>query len=1319
MKTTKAEDCFLEDLLAGLDSSTFDVPPSSPQLPSSSQPRQPSQKFKLKPSLKTARALPSKASTSKVASRPAAQSSLPASFWASTSAAVPVATTSTLVPKSRCDAISGARGLGGILSPKRAPRSPIKKSTRHIDVVVDGKENDGVRHKGVVDLKGKGKARELEVLPKREVSRVASVIALEDVDALCDGMDWDMPMLSQEDPQPVIKEPPRPHSKQYTRCRITQIVDDFSSHKATKTLTVSIDNIPGPRQIVLCDDWVMSSIDVGDMANIIGPFDASATPALTVDRLTGLLVLHPDILVSSTKVADTSHCARKALLQELIRTTGGATPALSYGNMLHELMQACLMDEKWDEEYRREKIDEIVLREVQTLWSMEVGVDVARQQMVEKSKAFNAFQESFVGNTPGPRAFISDSRASDASKPRLAINKAVDIEEDIWSPKYGLKGKVDVSVTGRVAEGPFVGQPTTLPFEIKTGKSSGGMEHRAQTMLYTLLMSDRYDEDIDSGLLFYSQTNEVIRVKGARNEIRGLIIARNEFATYLHRRMTLSKPSQWTPPEEDAPPRPPTPDLEIIDSRPLLPPPIDDYRSCKWCYTNDACMLFRRAVEGETEISSDPDDPLQIMFNSKTEDVTDTHAEFFRKWEKLISLEEQEMVRFKKEIWTLGAEERMKVGRCLANMSIDESYAAPVVNKAGAKIHRFTYRLHHAQPIASQATSTQRASRSLLGGTIAPNDPIVVSLETSSVLSISRGFVLEVTAHHIVLGLDHSLTDSPQAQRTNPPLSPSNLIFRIDKDELAAGMGRIRDNLIQLFVAGGDVRRRRLVVDLEEPQFETVASKEKLVPSNLNEDQNAAIRKVLSAKDYALILGMPGTGKTTTIAEILKALAKAGKSVLLTAYTHSAVDTILDKVKDSGLSILRLGNRDKIMPSLHRFTLDPENTATTLGQLDTQLMTPQIVATTCLSINEPIFTRRKFDVCIVDEASQVTLPTCLGPLRYADMFVLVGDHNQLPPLVCFSFRVAFLSAEPLRLQVRNRDARDQGLDVSLFKRLSDAHPSAVVYLSQQYRMNEDIMHLSNKLVYEDRLQAGSKAVATRSLKLPNPKALDAMHGHVDHGAKPCWIRDLLDPERKVVFVDTDLLPARERKVGPLVDNEVEASLVCQFTDALIRCGVPQQDIGVISPYRQQIKALSRELAHYPEVEILTADRSQGRDKDCIVMSLIRSNADGQVGDLLKDWRRINVCLTRAKSKLVVFGSRSTLMHADILRQFFDVVQERGWIYALPAGSHLEHDPNTLSPSPRKRIAATQTPKGENKRARVGPAALVFSQPLVRDVVNSL
>lgn len=228
-------------------------------------------------------------------------------------------------------------------------------------------------------------------------------------------------------------------------------------------------------------------------------------------------------------------------------------------------------------------------------------------------------------------------------------------------------------------------------------------------------LSPRADEDVDSGLLYYSQGNQVFRVQAARNEIRGLIIARNNFASYLHRRMTLT-PSGFVPYSQATAPPTSSPACkkekagngdndddddamwaeldgggagasnQAEEEVALLPPPIDDEWGCKKCYARDSCMLFRRVrppfppffrlptyrfpplssqtVEGELEISTDESDPLQVLYEDKTGHLTEAHAEFFRHWEKLISYEEQEMMRFKREIWTMQADEREKVGRC-------------------------------------------------------------------------------------------------------------------------------------------------------------------------------------------------------------------------------------------------------------------------------------------------------------------------------------------------------------------------------------------------------------------------------------------------------------------------------------------------------------------------------------------------------------------------------------------------------------------------------------------------------------------------------
>lgn len=248
----------------------------------------------------------------------------------------------------------------------------------------------------------------------------------------------------------------------------------------------------------------------------------------------------------------------------------------------------------------------------------------------------------------------------------------------------------------------------------------------------------------------------------------------------------------------------------------------------------------------------------------------------------------------------------------------------------------------------------------------------------------------------------------------------------------------------------------------------------------LNPDQQRAVALVLAAKDYALIVGLPGTGKTTTVAYLVWVLSLMGKSVLLTAHTHTAVDNILLKLIAYGAPFLRLGRRSSVHPLIHPYLFNVDgsvkNVTAIRGVFSLRHFCPPILAnphthaaelekhkifaTTCLGTNHALLANRIFDFAIVDEASQVTQPICLGPLRLANTFVLVGDHQQLPPLV------------------RSMDARKAGMEESLFQRLHQRHPQASVNLTYQYRMNQDIMSLSNKLVYNGLLRCGSPIVAS-------------------------------------------------------------------------------------------------------------------------------------------------------------------------------------------------------------------------------------------------
>lgn len=307
--------------------------------------------------------------------------------------------------------------------------------------------------------------------------------------------------------------------------------------------------------------------------------------------------------------------------------------------------------------------------------------------------------------------------------------------------------------------------------------------------------------------------------------------------------------------------------------------------------------------------------PIAGIYDLKTSHLTSSQADFFKRWEALITLEEQDAMRFKKELWTLHAHQREERGRCFASMALDTAYRTSNVS-SNSRIHRYTYRFVRSSDGLSHS--------SLLNGHMIVGDAITVSVEPE-LLALARGFIIELSPTQVVVGVDHELSLPKISARIHdlrklgPMASP---IFRIDKDELATGLGRIRNNLAQLFYVNGDSRRLELVVDLRSPTFKdeqtTMNDLQCLLDfttatDKLNPSQLTAMVRVLSANDYSLILGMPGTGKSTVIVALIRILVGMGKTVLLTSYTHSAVDTVLLKLTDDDYQILRLGNVDKVM----------------------------------------------------------------------------------------------------------------------------------------------------------------------------------------------------------------------------------------------------------------------------------------------------------------------------------------------------------------------------------------------------------------------
>lgn len=724
-------------------------------------------------------------------------------------------------------------------------------------------------------------------------------------------------------------------------------------------------------------------------------------------------------------------------------------------------------------------------------------------------------------------------------------------------------------------------------------------------------------------------------------------------------------------------------------------------RTCNQCYTKTACFVYHKLIDDGDEETSGVGKP----FTELAGHLNPKHQEFFKKWDALLTMEEKEMSKFRRELWTMVSSEREAVGRCFGNVTIEPGSA--IEDEDGPKINRFRYTF---------IKDTSGPNFSFSDSQITVGEPVVISDEKGH-FALANGYAVQITPKRFTVAVDRRLHNarvkepgfnpiqnqafkgimeitgghkSASGTTSSTPEKPT--LYRLDKDEFSNGMATVRNNLICMmekdhFRAN---RLRELIIEGIEPSFRPLSNSTSipaLSDEHLNMDQKKAIGKVMSAKDYALVLGMPGTGKTTTIAHIIRALASQGKSVLLASYTHTAVDNILLKIRDDKIRTLRLGAPAKIHPEVQQFADLASSPKKTTEELRDSYENSKIVATTCLGVNHRIFNTRVFDYCIVDEASQITLPVCLGPIRMAKTFILVGDHYQLPPLV------------------QNRDAVEGGLDISLFKLLCDYHPASVVNLEHQYRMCEEIMLLSNTLIYSGQLKCGTAAVASRSLRIPDMNGLGRLHMDPLKATSSqiqapclgvtqmqCWLHDLLKSTAKVRLVNTDFLKpeALDSAKGSRIVNTAEATICTQLVEAFVSVGIHPRDIGVVTLYRSQLSLLKQNLRHYiPDLEMHTADRFQGRDKEVIIMSCVRSNPERNVGDLLRDWRRVNVALTRARTKLLVVGSEATLREGnELLGKFVGLMKQQQWTYNLPPtalNGHVfeQHDIN-LSQSPRQK-----------------------------------
>lgn len=761
------------------------------------------------------------------------------------------------------------------------------------------------------------------------------------------------------------------------------------------------------------------------------------------------------------------------------------------------------------------------------------------------------------------------------------ISKIQDIEENVWCPRLGLKGKIDITVKAHPSNISTESHTKVIPMEIKTGRPSFSLEHKGQILLYQMMMQD-LGEKVDSGLLLYIRDGVMSEFVPKRIDSCGLLQMRNRLAHFLK--------------------------MDIVNQKKEanLPEPINHHSACSRCEVNTVCCTFL----DETKLKSDH--PLLKVKSTIAGHLTKVHLDYFINWCHLITLEHnesQKSIRLR-HIWTKTPEVRAKKGNALINLKIKDS----VILNDEEFFHNFE---------ATGETFNFSSSNFDI------DEYLIVS--TDKRCSVAAGRVTKIESNSITLSLQKDLS----AQY-------STFKFHLDRYESLSQSVTNYSNIAALLEKENNLRK--IIIEKESAMFgrtlpKIVSEKGKEILLQLNPMQRKAVMKALTCENYLLIKGLPGTGKTQTLIQLIRILGIMKKSILITSHTNSAVDNILRRLKEKGIKFMRLGSTKKIHPSLHEFAESTMVTqCKTVEDLNEIYKQQNIVAVTCLGSGHALLRQKKFDYCLVDEATQIFQPTVIRPLLSATKFILVGDPKQLSPLV------------------RCSEARSLGADESLFERL-DTDESTMV-LGLQYRMNRMITKLANNLSYEGQLKCANESIEKAVMSVPELVMLKEklkvlkwlekpLSSHIDLSYSLINTGNVYEMSSKFA-AKVNISNKEFADKSKLYVNYCEIAIVLKIVDMLTAHGVTDESIGVIASYRNQVDALKKVLSHHAKVEVNTVDQYQGRDKSIIIYSCTQStlvNAEAPKSsefEILDDRRRLTVAITRSKHKLIVIGDVNCL-----------------------------------------------------------------------------
>nr|CAH8857042.1 unnamed protein product [Trichobilharzia regenti] len=990
--------------------------------------------------------------------------------------------------------------------------------------------------------------------------------------------------------------------------------------------------------VILRDSWQDSPIRTNDVIHIIPDvfntdMEVASSPLVVIsddnNSKCSVICLHPNYLLPTTKIVGSLNCLRRAVLEQfwlsdsnssstgsidndalLLTTNQSYGPeVMLIGSLVHELFQKIICEVIIPRNMISQMISDLVHRPstVLQMYAFDIKLKVLITKLEEYvPKILNWIQAHYPERrNDGARSITTG---------QVKIEDVIAVEENIWSSRLGLKGKIDLTLLCRMplndesgggrrgcGAGDEFMLPTlnVIPMELKTGNPSYSIEHKGQVYLYLLLAKEFYGSHYNmskhpcvpvanAGWLVYLKeaitSNERLqKQKSCTNpsivhpdvkSLRGLIHTRNQLVSGI---MDLLKSTTDTA------------STHSENWKADLPSCIKQLRVCQTCSLQLTCSLFEKSHTKSHTVSSDSVKNVPEFLSKRRSHLRQEHIDFFIHWSKLLLTEHYDNERFEDVIKRI----------CKSSSKIDKFISSGTVRGLRLlKTKSIESSLSGECEVQSwfilEDKSNDHSDETLLSlSGLSVGDLVVVSSDDGRFLGIDLATIVPTeefcgveTSKRRCVSSSNQLycNKSVISLMSTRPFLDRVKLFRIDRYITMKTVQLNLTNLVGLMQNSQLCEvLRELIIDGRMPNTSRTISKRivkeiRSILKPLNMNQRVAILQTLFSHDYILIKGYPGSGKTETLVALLRVLILLKKRILVAAHTHSAVDNLLLRLCQTGESrVLRLGQINRIHTNLLKYSLEfklntflksnEKSRIDATDYLHSLMKDTVVVGCTALSASggndsrHAALVHEKFDVVLIDEASQLMCPTSLGPLlclnnaqQQSDdsvkccRFVLVGDPYQLPPLV------------------RSQKAKQGGLNQSLFSLLlnhnhhhhhkhdygqsvvrnpSDDELSKkeyIIELTIQYRMNSSILALSNRLVYQNKMSCADSNVSQATLQLKSGVSDKNMQ------KMPLWIKRVLSSSLSdsVLLLDTKELQCcvtSSNQLHALNSNPTEAQLV--------------------------------------------------------------------------------------------------------------------------------------------------------------------------------